>query len=310
MGNELRFDGRVAVVTGAAHGLGCEYALLLASRGARVVVNDIGTRDEALGTGSSDEPAAAVVKEITDAGGEAVADSHSVASAAGGQAIISTALDAWGRVDIVINNAGIVGPVRPSFADITDDDMRLVLDVQLWGPFNVLRPAWRIMVEQGYGRVLNISSGSVFGQGDGVPYPMAKGAIIAMTRGLGLVGPALGIKVNALMPIAVTRMVEKHLSEPLRSIVGDRFPPAAVAPAAVYLVHEDVQCSGELFSAGGGRYARVFLGETQGAIPTPPTLEATAEDFDAAMDTTEFQLIANTFDELTLYSKQLGLPMP
>ncbi|SKH41025.1 Putative short-chain dehydrogenase/reductase [Mycobacteroides abscessus subsp. massiliense] len=166
-GTDVRFDGRVAIVTGAGGGLGREYALLLASRGAKVVVNDIGSSDELLGGGSSDAPANSVVAEIQALGGDAIADTNTVATGAGGRAIVGTALSAWGRVDIVINNAGIVGPIK-TFAELTDEDVDTVLGVQLLGPFNVLRPAWKAMVDQGYGRILNISSGSMFGQGGGL----------------------------------------------------------------------------------------------------------------------------------------------
>lgn len=303
-GNDIRFDGRVAIVTGAGGGLGREYALLLASRGAKVVVNDIGSPDELLGAGSSDVPATSVVAEIQALGGEAIADTHTVATGEGGRAVVGAALDTWGRVDIVINNAGIIGPIK-AFADLTDEDVDTVLGVQLLGPFNVLRPAWKTMVDQGYGRILNISSGSMFGQGEACTYPVAKAGMIGMTTNLGLAGPAYGIKVNALLPVGFTRMVE-NMPEPALGWLRDTFPAAAVAPVAAFLVSEEVPCSGVSFSAGGGRFARVFFGEAQGATSARLTIEEVRDSFGAAMDTDGAATIANVGDELALYAAALA----
>ncbi|ALR14273.1 short-chain dehydrogenase [Mycobacteroides saopaulense] len=302
--NDIRFDGRVAIVTGAGGGLGREYALLLASRGAKVVVNDIGSPDELLGTGNSDNPANSVVAEIRALGGEAVADTNTVATGDGGRAIVAAALEAWGRVDVVINNAGIVGPIK-TFGELTDEDVDTVLGVQLLGPFNVLRPAWKAMVDQGYGRILNISSGSMFGQGEACTYPTAKAGMIGMTTNLGLAGPAYGIKVNALLPVGFTRMVE-NMPEPTLSWLRETFPVAAVAPVAAFLVSEDVPCSGVSFSAGGGRFARVFLGETQGVTSSRLTVEEVRDRFAAAMETDRAATIDNVSDELTLYAATLA----
>ncbi|SKY08451.1 3-oxoacyl-[acyl-carrier-protein] reductase [Mycobacteroides abscessus subsp. massiliense] len=303
-GTDVRFDGRVAIVTGAGGGLGREYALLLASRGAKVVVNDIGSSDELLGGGSSDAPANSVVAEIQALGGDAIADTNTVATGAGGRAIVGTALSAWGRVDIVINNAGIVGPIK-TFAELTDEDVDTVLGVQLLGPFNVLRPAWKAMVDQGYGRILNISSGSMFGQGEACTYPTAKAGMVGMTTNLGLAGPAYGIKVNALLPVGFTRMVE-NMPEPALSWLRDTFPAALVAPVAAYLVSEDVPCSGLGFSAGGGRFARVFLSEARGVISSQLTIEEVRDRFGAAMEIEGAATMANVGDELRLYAAALA----
>ncbi|MFD6196379.1 SDR family NAD(P)-dependent oxidoreductase [Mycobacteriaceae bacterium NPDC060252] len=302
--NDIRFDGRVAIVTGAGGGLGREYALLLAGRGAKVVVNDIGTPDELLGTGNSDTPANSVVAEIHALGGEAIADTNTVATGDGGRAIVGAALDTWGRVDIVINNAGIIGPIK-TFAELTDEDIDTVLGVQLLGPFNVLRPAWKVMVGHGYGRILNISSGSVFGQGEACTYPTAKAGMIGMTTNLGLAGSAYGIKVNALLPVGFTRMVE-NMPEPALSWLRDTFPADAVAPVAAFLVSEAVPCSGVSFSAGGGRFGRVFLGEALGVTSVQLTIEEVRDRFEAAMETAGAVTIANVGDELALYAAQLS----
>jgi NAD(P)-dependent dehydrogenase (short-subunit alcohol dehydrogenase family) len=300
---DARFDGQVAVVTGGAGGLGREYAYLLALRGARVLVNDIDA-DPLSGAGEAGR-AEAVAAEIRALGGEALAHTASVASPEGGRSLIAAALDAWGRVDIVINNAGNLVP-RTSFAEVSDEDFDRVMDVHLRGPLYVLRPAWRVMVEQGYGRVLNTSSGSVFGEGeDRIAYYSAKAALIGMTRNLGVVGPKYGIRVNALMPIGFTRRLQ-HLAEPLRTWVHEHFLSSKVAPVAAFLVHREVPCSGELFSAGAGRFARVYLGETVGVVGDPLTLEDVRSRFGDAMDTVGSAPVTSTFEELRLYAKALG----
>ena len=204
MTNELRFDGQVAVVTGAGGGLGKQYALLLAARGARIVVNDTG--GSVAGDGSNIEAAHAAAEEIRRQGGQAVADTHSVTSPEGGQAIVDTALRAWGRVDIVINNAGIVGDAP--FEEMTADRLNPLMDVHLKGAFYVTRPAWTVMREQRYGRILNTcSAAGILGAERMSNYGAAKTGLIGFTRVLAAEGAERNIKVNAIAPIAYTRML-------------------------------------------------------------------------------------------------------
>jgi NAD(P)-dependent dehydrogenase (short-subunit alcohol dehydrogenase family) len=302
---DLRFDGRVAVVTGAAGGLGREYALLLAARGARVLVNDVGTPDPASHESRTAGRAEVVAAEIRSLGGDAIADTTSVATPDGGRAIIAAARDAWGRVDILINNAGNLG-TSTRFGKLSDDEFERILGVHLMGSFYVMRAAWSVMVDQGYGRVLNTSSGSVFGEGEErIAYPTAKAAMIGMTRNLGTAGPMYGVKVNALMPIAFTPRLE-DVREPLRTWLREKFEPSKVAPLAAFLVHQDVPCSGELFSAGAGRFARVFLGETAGVVADPITLESVRSQFGEVMDAANSTEVGSTLDEIQLYAKDLA----
>ncbi|MEV2231630.1 SDR family NAD(P)-dependent oxidoreductase [Streptomyces phaeochromogenes] len=210
---DLGFDGRVAVVTGAGGGLGREYARLLASRGARVVVNDTG--GSTAGEGVDQGPAESVAREIRDEGGEAWADTNSVATPEGGQAVIRSALDAYGRVDIVVNNAGIL--CDAPFHDMTAELLEPVFDVHLKGAFFVTRPAWNVMREQGYGRVVNtISAAGVLGTANKSNYGAAKAGLVGLTRVLAAEGTTHGIKVNAVAPIALTRMLTQSLTSPKR----------------------------------------------------------------------------------------------
>ena len=270
---DLGFDGRVAIVTGAGGGLGREHALLLASRGARVVVNDLGggLHGEPDGTGND---AAAVAKEIEEAGGIAVADTSSVASAEGGEAIVQTALDAFGQVDIVVNNAGILQD--KTFHNMTSDMAHAVVDVHLHGAFNVTRPAWVKMREQGYGRVVNTASNSGllgnFGQAN---YGAAKMGLVGFTRVLAAEGAKYNINANALAPVAATRMTAGLLG-PLADKVG----PELVSPIVAWLVHEDCPVTGEIYSAAGGRIARYFIGLTPGYYNPALTMEDVRDHFD------------------------------
>jgi NAD(P)-dependent dehydrogenase (short-subunit alcohol dehydrogenase family) len=253
---ELRFDGRVAIVTGAGGGLGREHALLLAARGARVVVNDLGGAVD--GSGGSDDPARATADEIAELGGMAVSDASSVATPEGGKAIVDTALEAFGRVDVLINNAGILRD--KTFQNMTPDQLEPVLDVHLRGAFNVTRPAWLHMREQRYGRVLLTSSNAGilgnFGQSN---YGAAKMGLVGLARVLAQEGARYGISVNVLAPIARTRMTQELLGP-----AGAKLDPRLVAPVAAFLVHEDCPVTGEILSAGGGRVARFFVGLTPG----------------------------------------------
>src|SRR5215210_6892809 len=242
MAADLGFDGRVAIVTGAGGGLGKEHALLLASRGARVVVNDLGggLHGEVEGTGND---AAIVAKEIESAGGIAVADTNPVATAEGGAAIVQTALDAFGQIDIVVNNAGILQD--KTFHNMTADMDRAVIDVHLLGAFNVTRPAWVKFREQGYGRVVNTSSNSGllgnFGQAN---YGAAKMGLVGFTHVLAHEGAKYNIKANALAPVAATRMTEGLLGE-----LAARVGPNLVSPIVGWLCHEDCPVTGEIYSA-------------------------------------------------------------
>ena len=262
---DLGFDGKVAIVTGAGGGLGREHALLLAARGARVVVNDLG--GSVHGDGADRGPAEAVATQIRDLGGEAVAEGSSVATPEGGQAIVDAALEAFGRVDIVVNNAGILRD--KAFHNLTPDLLDPVIDVHLRGAFHVTRPAWIAMREQGYGRVVNTSSNSGilgnFGQSN---YGAAKMGLVGFTRVLAAEGAKYNIKVNAIAPLARTRMTEELLGA-----AAEKLEPALVSPVVAYLAHEDVPVTGEVYSVGGGRVARFFIGMTHGYTNPSLTVE-------------------------------------
>jgi NAD(P)-dependent dehydrogenase (short-subunit alcohol dehydrogenase family) len=297
--DELRFDNRVAIVTGAARGLGREYALLLASRGAKVLVNDYGGGVD--GKNATSDPAMAVVEEIKKGGGTAAANADSVATLEGGASILEHALNEWDRVDIVINNAGITlsGP----FLESSDEDIDLMHAVHLRGTFNVTRPAWKTMVKQEYGRILNTSSCSVFGIPQVTPYATPKGGIIGLTKGLAREGEPHGIKVNALMPAAFTRMTAQIESEDLKKWLQENFPPVLVSPLAAWLVHEDVPCTGEIFSSGGGRSGRVVFAQARGFQAKDNTPEEIREHFQEAFesDLKSFKIMSGAEDDIGLF---------
>src|SRR6516165_7988957 len=255
---DLGFDGKVAIITGAGGGLGRAHALELARRGALVVVNDLGGTVD--GTGADASAAQKVVDEVKAAGGEAVANHDSVSTPEGGEAIVQAAIDAFGRVDIVINNAGILRD--KSFHNMTPDLVDPVFDVHLKGAFNVTRPAWIRFREQGYGRVVNTSSGAgVFGNFGQTNYGAAKMGLVGFTRVLAVEGAKNNIKANAIAPVAKTRMTEELLGP-----VADKLGPEFVTPVVTYLAHESCPVSGEVYSVGGGRVARVFVGVTPGFV--------------------------------------------
>ena len=224
---DLGFDGKVAIITGAGGGLGRQHALLLASRGAQIVVNDLGGGVD--GTGGSEGPAHTVGEEIEAVGGIAVADTHSVASPEGGAAIVKTALDAFGRVDIVINNAGILRD--KTFHNMDAELLDPVIDVHLKGAFNVTRPAWVTMREQGYGRVVSTSSAAgIFGNFGQTNYGAAKMGLVGFTRVLAVEGAKYNIKANVIAPLALTRMTEDIMGPmaskvaPEKVVAGRRLP--------------------------------------------------------------------------------------
>jgi NAD(P)-dependent dehydrogenase (short-subunit alcohol dehydrogenase family) len=296
---DLGYDGKVAIVTGAGGGLGREHALLLASRGAQVVVNDLGGSVSGEG-GGSEGPAQTTATEIEDLGGVAVADTNSVATPEGGEAIVQTAIDAFGRVDIVINNAGILRD--KTFHNMTADLLDPVLDVHLKGAFFVTRPAWIKMREQNYGRVLSTSSNSGilgnFGQSN---YGAAKMGLVGFTRVLAAEGARHNIKVNAIAPVARTRMTEDLLGP-----LADQLDPALVSPIAAWLVHADCPVTGEVYTAAGGRIARFFIGLTEGYYNTKLTLEDVRDNFEQIRDEEGYIVPTGPGDEFTQLLKHLS----
>jgi NAD(P)-dependent dehydrogenase (short-subunit alcohol dehydrogenase family)/putative sterol carrier protein len=255
---EIRFDGQVAVVTGAGGGLGRTYALELAKRGAHVVVNDLGgARD---GTGASSRPADAVVQEITSAGGSAVANYDSVATPEGGQRIVQSALDHYGRLDILVNNAGILRD--KSFAKMTPDMWRAVLDVHLQGAFHVTHPAFQIMRQQGYGRIImTTSAAGLFGNFGQTNYGTAKMALVGFMNTLKLEGAKYDIKVNTVAPLAATRLTRDVLPPDF----AEQLKPEFAAPLVLYLCSPQCTDSGLILNAGMGFYSRAAVVSGPGA---------------------------------------------
>ena len=272
---DLGFDGRVAIITGAGGGLGRSHALELARRGARILVDDPGSALD--GSGSSTYGADRVVEEIRAFGGIAAASHESVATSRGGQAIVQAALDAFGRVDILVNNAGILRD--KAFHKMDDTMIDAVIDVHLKGAFYVGQPAFRVMREQGYGRIVNTSSASgLFGNFGQANYGAAKAGQAGLTRILSIEGAGHGIKVNAIAPIASTRMTKDVLGELI-----DKVSPESVSPLVAYLAHEDCSVNGHIYSVAGGRVARIFVGETQGVVLDDNSAEAIRDNL-AAID--------------------------
>jgi NAD(P)-dependent dehydrogenase (short-subunit alcohol dehydrogenase family) len=273
---DLRFDGRVAVVTGAGRGLGRSYALLLASLGATVVVNDLG--GSLRGEGSDASAADDVVAEIAAAGGTALANTDSVATAAGGRAIVAAALDAYGRIDVLVHNAGIVRAA--SLLEMTDEDFDAVVDVHLRGAFNVARAAFRPMSEAGYGRIVLTSSiGGVYGNHRQANYGVAKAGILGLNNVVALEGAEHGIRSNVIIPAAVTRMAA--------GIDTSAYPPMEpelVAPTVGWLAHESCSVTGEYLVAIAGRVARAYVAETEGVYQPTWTVDQVGERIDEIRD--------------------------
>jgi NAD(P)-dependent dehydrogenase (short-subunit alcohol dehydrogenase family) len=298
----LRLDGRVAIVTGAGGGVGRAHALALAERGARVVVNDLGISLD--GSGGSAEVAQRVMDEISAAGGEAVVDAHSVAEADAARAIVQTALESFGRVDVLVNNAGVLDDQM--LADVDDAYVDRVLDTHLRGAITLCRAVWAPMAEQGFGRIVNTSSGAVFGSAGGTVYQTAKAGLLGLTRSLALAGADVGIRVNAIMPTAFTRMTATVPDPTFRDFMENTFGPERVAALVVALAADDLGVTGECFLVGGGRIARAFLGVTRGYISTEPTAEDFAEHLEAVLDTEGMLVPVDRASEFNSYLGDLG----
>ncbi len=298
---ELRFDDRVAVVTGGGRGLGRSYALLLASRGAKVVVNDPG--GSLTGDGTDGGPARDVVAEITSRGGEAVACTESVATPDGGKAIVEAAIDSYGRLDVLVHNAGIVR--RGSLKEMSYEDFDTVVDVHLRGAFHVVRPAFPVMCEAGYGRVVLTSSiGGLYGNHDVANYAAAKAGIIGLSNVVALEGEANGVRSNVIVPGAVTRMAAG-----LDTSAYPPMDPELVSPAVGWLAHESCSITGEILAAIAGRISRVVVAETQGVYQPSWSIEQVAERLDAIRDATDpivFPVVPSGHADHIRYSFELA----
>jgi NAD(P)-dependent dehydrogenase (short-subunit alcohol dehydrogenase family) len=275
---EMRFDGKVVIVTGAGRGLGREYALLLASRGAKVVVNDLGVAisdTDGSGEAPAVNPADEVVAEIVAGGGEAVANHDTIATPEGGAAIVSCAVDTFGSVDVVVNNAGQVR-MQP-FPDFPEDHLDTVIDTQLRGTLNVSRPAWRAMAESGGGRFVNVSSGAAYGGFDrSSVYSMAKAGAIGLTIAMATEGAPVGIVANVVAPYAKTRSGTGFGPIPWSEGLAEWLHPRKVAPVVAWLAHDSCESTGECYAVGGGHVARVAFAVNDGYTDRDMTPESVA----------------------------------
>lgn len=273
---ELRFEDRVAVITGGGRGLGRAYAELLAARGAKVVINDTGA--SIVGDEITENPAEELVKSIKKNGGDAVACIESVATEAGGKAIIESAMDNWGRIDILIHNAGNVR--YGALDEISHEDFQAVVDVHMMGAFNVVRPAFPHMKKASYGRVVLTSSiGGLYGNYRCVNYGMSKAGTLGLNNILALEGVEHNIKSNAILPAAVTRMAD--------GLDTSQYPPMGpelVAPVVGWLCHESCSVSGEMLISAAGRVARAFVTETEGVFRPAWSIEDVAANIDGIRD--------------------------
>ena len=269
---ELRYDDRVAVITGGGRGLGRAHALLLASRGCKVVINDPGV--SMAGDPTGEGPADALVAEIRAMGGEAVASTDSVATPEGGRAIIEAALDTWGRIDILIHSAGNVR--RGAIRDMSYEDFESVLSVHLRGAFHVVKPAVPRMCDAGYGRVVMTSSiNGLYAKADTINYNTSKAGLIGISHSVAIEGMAHNVKSNVIVPAAVTRMSA--------NIDISQFPPMdpdLVAPAVAYLCHESCAITGEMLVAAAGRVGRAWVAESPGVYRPSWTIEQVAADLE------------------------------
>jgi NAD(P)-dependent dehydrogenase (short-subunit alcohol dehydrogenase family) len=291
----LTFDGDVAIVTGAGRGLGRCHALELARRGARVVVNDL--------AGDSD-PAATVVEEINAAGGTAIANHDNIATAEGGERVVQHALDEFGSLAIVVNNAGILRD--KAFHNLTPDLVEAVFIVHLTGAFNVSLPAWRHLRATGYGRVVNTTSASgLFGNFGQANYGAAKAGLVGLTRSLAVEGRKVGINVNAISPMAATRMTQELLGEN-----GQLLAPEQVSPVVAYLCHRECGISGQVLSVGGGHVSAVVTSVTRGITEPHLSAESVHDRLDEILDRDDAIVPRHLGDELKMFVEAIRAAQP
>lgn len=304
-GEALRFDGQVAIVTGAGGqkpSLGETYARYLAARGARVVVNDLGVGPD--GTNALPANAQAIVDEINAAGGEAVGDTHSVAGPDSARAVVQTALDAWGRVDILVNNAGVV--FFTEFDEISDGDIRRIVDTHLYGNIWMCRAVWPHMIAAGEGRIVNTVSGSVIGAKYSTVYGASKAAIFGFTRNLAIEAEPLGIKVNSILPSAATvawLTFSDDETRPDENVLQEH-SPNLVAPALAFLMHDSVPCNGRCLGMNGTNVYEVGLWRSKGVTGTDWTPEKIRENLAQISSREDLGILGDPFDGQAGYTLQ------
>jgi NAD(P)-dependent dehydrogenase (short-subunit alcohol dehydrogenase family) len=296
---KIDFSGQAAIVTGAGSGMGRATALLLASRGARVLVNDPGQKDGI-------RLAARVAEEISALGGKSVPDFTPVGTHEAGRSIVAAAKSAFGRVDVLINNAGIVRP--GSVGKVPDEDIDRVHAVNLMGPYALLRAVWPVMVDQGYGRIVSISSSGALGSGISGPYASSKAGLIGLTKDAGIAGAPLGIRVNAVMPAASTSLMDNHPDPAYRKWFS-QFKPEQVAAVTAFLSSRNVSCSGEIFAAGGGRVSRIAFMEGVPWFDPEITPEGVASNIEQIMSLDRGRILAIQADHQN-YCAELFPGMP
>ena len=306
----IDFKGQVAIVTGAGRGLGRLYAVELARRGASVVVNDLGGTMH--GSGADPSVADQVVEEIERAGGVAAASHDSVEIPEGGEAIVRTAIDRFGRLDAVVSNAGIFNSVP--FDEMSPADWRRMLSVHLDGGFYLSQPAFRIMKSQGYGRVVFIvSSAGLFGQPLEAHYAAAKAGLLGLTNVVAIEGAPYGILANTVLPFGYSRMVTETVNDPKfleESGFLNAIQPELVVPIVVFLASRACELSHHNYSAGAGRFARVFVGLAQGWLAKRdgnPSADDIAAHLTDVTATEPFTIPASIFDEVLGLCDRLGI---
>ena len=295
----IRFDGQVAIVTGAGGGIGRAFALALASRGAEVLVNDYG--GDTSGRAGNSAMADTVVAEIAAAGGRAVANATPVGSVDSAKSIVKAAVDAFGRVDILVNNAGIALP--GPFDQAHDDDVERLFRINLLGPYALMRAVWPVMRGQAYGRILNISSNASMGIGGSAPYGTAKAGLVGLSLDTAFQGEAAGILVNALMPTAYSRLIELIPDRDVVAWFQRHFPSESIAAAALFFLSRESNVTGHVLSTGGGRLARVCFAEGRGLVDTALTPESVRDRLAEALTMDEPDVLLRQSDEARLYAK-------